>query len=402
MPRHHAAVWLAGLWLMSAAPALAQPGRSFEPAQRRFAFGGDLSALLAPADNHSYFNYTDYERDALRLARLRLYGEARAHPTLSFVGEIRTENLASVDVAALYLRWRPLVAHPVTIQAGRIPPVIGSFNRRAYGRDNVVFGQPLAYQYLTALRADALPATRLELLEMRARGWSPVYGIGSQQPGPGLPLASASEWDTGIEASWESERVTLAGAVTRGSPAQPVVRDTNSGLMWSGRMAARVASAVVGVSGARGEWLSESARRAAGLPDTPAAQALIGVDAEFGSGPWLLRGEWLHSRFTLPLAAEAGTALSLSSTGAFLEGRYRLHPRWQLGLRAERLDFSRIAHPLTDGPTTWDAPVSRAEAALGLRVTRQLEVRLGWQHNWRDGGRIRERGMPVGGVLYWF
>jgi len=36
--------------------------------------------------------------------------------------------------------------------------VIGAFARQAYGRDNLVIGTPLAYQYLTSLRPDALPA----------------------------------------------------------------------------------------------------------------------------------------------------------------------------------------------------------------------------------------------------
>ena len=42
-------------------------------------------------------------------------------------------------------------------------------------------------------------------------------------------------------------------------------------------------------------------------------------------------------------------------------------------------------------PTTWDAPVDRAEAAIGFRVTRKLEVRGGYQYDWRSGGRVRER-----------
>jgi hypothetical protein len=46
--------------------------------------------------------------------------------------------------------------------------------------------------------------------------------------------------------------------------------------------------------------------------------------------------------------------------------------------------------------------VNRVEAVLGFRAHRHLELRGGWQQNWRDGGRVRERGLPVFAVLGWF
>src|SRR5438445_5776950 len=42
------------------------------------------------------------------------------------------------------------------VQIGRIPPTFGAFARRTYANDNPLIGYPLAYQYLTSLRADAL------------------------------------------------------------------------------------------------------------------------------------------------------------------------------------------------------------------------------------------------------
>jgi hypothetical protein len=58
---------------------------------------------------------------------------------------------------------------------------------------------------------------------------------------------------------------------------------------------------------------------------------------------------------------------------------------------------------LFDGvPTSWDAGVERVEGVLGFRVNRHIELRGGWQHNWRDGGRVREAGLPVVAFLAWF
>jgi hypothetical protein len=383
--------------------AQAPPGHAHELGRGGLAFGGEITAIVSPADEHAYFNYTDYDRDGLRMARVRLFGEWHLVDRLSIVGEVRTENADHVSAPAFFVRWQPSAAHPVSIQAGRIPPVTGGHARRAYGRDNLVFGEPLAYQYLTSLRPDALPGTRADLLAMRARGWQPSYPLGSQALRPGLPLASASSWDTGVQLAWEPGAVSLAGAVTRGSPAAPVVRETNGGLMWSGRTAVTLPPGVtIGVSGARGEWLSDQARAAAGLAGLDAMQSLLALDAEYGSGPVLVRAEWMRSTFGLPMPGEA-RPLALGASAVFAEGRYRMHPRLQIGLRAEHLGFSTIA--LTPGGTatlTWDAPVDRLEVAAGVRATRQLEVRVGWQHNWREGGRVRERGVPVAGAYYWF
>jgi hypothetical protein len=38
-----------------------------------------------------------------------------------------------------------------------------------------LIGYPLAYQYLTSLRADSLPLNANELIAMRGRGWLSSY-----------------------------------------------------------------------------------------------------------------------------------------------------------------------------------------------------------------------------------
>jgi hypothetical protein len=127
-------------------------------------------------------------------------------------------------------------------------------------------------------------------------------------------------------------------------------------------------------------------------------QTMIGTDVEYGQGRTLVRGEWLRSRFDVPLIGSIGP---LTATSGFVEGRYRFHPRWQVSARAERIDFSEI--PSSQGVATpWDAPVHRVELDIGYRAARNFEVRAGLQHNHRDGGRVRQRNYPALQVLYWF
>ncbi|MEZ5315840.1 MAG: hypothetical protein R2752_00405 [Vicinamibacterales bacterium] len=390
---------------VAAGPAGAQvPADPGTAAVRPVAVGGELTASLAPADTDAFFNYTDYEHDTLRIARLRLLAEWRPHPRLSFAGELRTENGDGLDAAAWYVRWRPLAGHDLTIQAGRLPPLLGAYPRRAYGRDNLVAGAPLAYQYLTALRPDALPRTVADLLRMRGRGWQPSYPLGSATLAPGVPLVSAFRWDTGVQATWRHGWAELSGAVTAGSAAVPVVGETNGGRQWSGRLAvAPPGGPALGVSASTGAWIDDDVL--ALLPpgvDASHDERVVGLDAEYGVGRWLMRAEWTRAAFDLPLAGGTGPALSLVSHAVFGEARYRWHPRWQAAVRAETLNFSRVVRPVDGARVTWDAPVRRVEVSVGYRATRRLELRAGWQHDWRDGGRVRERGYPVASLLYWF
>ena len=83
---------------------------------------------------------------------------------------------------ALYLRIRPWTTRDFDIQVGRVPPTFGAFARRTYANDNPLIGYPLAYQYLTSLRPDAVPANADELLRMRGRGWLSNYSLGDPTP----------------------------------------------------------------------------------------------------------------------------------------------------------------------------------------------------------------------------
>jgi hypothetical protein len=392
------AALVAGLAGRAAAQAIDRP---YALAIGPVSLGGEVSAVLGPADDTVFFNYTDYEHNALRMARLRLAAEWRLRPALSLLGEVRAENLDDIEAAGLYVRWRPWADRGWTVQAGRVPPVIGAFARRAYGRDNPLPGTPLAYQYLTSLRPDALPAVPDDLLRMRGRGWRPSYPIGAATIAPGVPLVQAVRWDTGVQLSWRSARWDAAGAVTRGAPAVPVVAETNGGVQISGRVAAHLPGGLMlGVSGAQGAWIDEQAlSHRPGDAGQDFLQRVWGLDVEYGAGRWLWRGEWVAAAFDLPLAT-AGATMRLAAHSGFAELRYRPAPRWQLAARAGRLGFGRLDGAATG--TRWEHPVSRLEASLGFRVSRQLDARVGWQHNWRDDGRGTSRGYPALQLLYWF
>ena len=145
--------------------------------------------------------------------------------------------------------------HGFDIQVGRVPPTFGAFARRTYAADNPLIGYPLAYQYLTSLRADALPANADELLRMRGRGWLSNFSVGNPAPDRGVPLVNAFRWDTGVQVHAGDRRAsTRPASVTTGTLANPLRRrrQRRPADRRTRRRSARSPGLIIGASAARG------------------------------------------------------------------------------------------------------------------------------------------------------
>jgi hypothetical protein len=366
----------------------------------RLSVGVEIVATIGDEDDVAFFNYTDYEHNVLRMMRLALSAAWRPAERVALVAEVRAEDFDTVRPYAAYVRVRPWQSIGLDIQAGRIPPAFGSFGRRTYYADNPLIGYPLAYQYLTSVRADAVPATIDDLLRMRGRGWQLTYPVGSQEPAPGVPLVSGFRWDTGVQAHWTARPFEVTGAITAGTLSDPHLPDNNGGKQLSARAAVHpTVGLVVGTSAARGDWLSSDVKRLLPDPDRSYAQTAFGADAEYSRDHWLVRAELVWSRFNIPLAATT-TVEDLDSLGMWVEGRYRLTPRITIAGRLDRLTFSEVVRD--DLAIEWDAPVDRVEADLSYYIQRNLLARVAVQHASRDGGRVRSRTYLAGQLAYWF
>lgn len=381
------------------------PSEPLVLANGAIAISGTVSAAIGPDDEPGYFNYTDYEHTPLRMFRAVVTAAWYPSAHVGVLTDLRLEN-TDFTAHAWYIRLRPWLGRAFDVQIGRIPPSFGSYTRRSYGADDPFIGYPLAYQYLTTVRDDALPANANNVLRQRGRGWLVRYPIGNTTPTAGLPLASAFRWDTGVQVRIGARPVEASVGLTQGTLSTPRVEDDNDGKQVSGRLAVYPAPGVVlGFSAAHGEFVSRGATSA--LPPSatggPSTQLAFGADAEFSLGHWLLRSEAVVSAWRVPAVQTPFIQDRLTAVGAWLEGRYRLSPRWYVAGRADHLGFSRlIGSPPADQPTTWDAPVTRGEIAVGYYLRRNIVARAEYQYNWRDGGRPRERGLASAQILYWF
>jgi hypothetical protein len=330
----------------------------------------------------------------MRLTRIDVTTDVRVTDRVSFLGEVRSENGERIRPYALFVRVHPWKNRPIDIQAGRIPPSFGAFSRRAYANGNLLIGYPLAYQYLTSIRADAVPASVDELLRMRARGWRPSYSLGSQAVETGMPLISAFRRPTGVQVRVGSERLMASAAVTNGTISDPQTKNNNGGRQISGRVQWEpVVGLVLGGSGARGPYLSDSVRELLGQPHSSTERA-FGYDAEYSRDHWLVRTEGVWNRWQVPTLP-----VPLDAKSAFVEGTYKVRPGMFVAARADRLTFNRVTG--STQTRTWDAPITRLEVGLGYYIQRNLLGRVTSQYNTRDGGLIRKRNQFTVQLQYW-
>jgi hypothetical protein len=361
-----------------------------------------VAASIAPRDT-AFFDYTSYEGEPLRRFSLNLSASLAVARPAAILLEARTDNLERPRVYALYLRLRPWAERSFDVQVGLVPPVFGAFGRRPYGSGNPLIGYPLAYQYLTTIRPDAVPGSADDLIRVRGFGWLVRYPVGNPQAGAGLPMVDGQRWDTGVEIRVGREPIQFAAAVTQGSLSHPRVRDDNDGKQVSGRLqGAPVTGLVLGLSLASGEYPDREL--AADLPPPEAArtrrQRAAGLDFEYSRGHAVVRAEAIWTSWDLPAIDPPRIEGGVGARALSLEATYRLAPGLDVAARFDRVGFEEI-----QGSTrrdSWDAPVTRVEAGVVYALRRGLLLKAVYQRNWRDAGPRGRRGFPSAQLLWRF
>lgn len=374
--------------LLGAAGGFAQETDSEE---RRFLYGGEVVANIAPMDP-GYFNQTDYGDDSLRLFRLNLALEVRPTEKLSFLAEIRSDNLSAPRPYALYARIRPWRERAFAVQVGRIAPVFGAFLRRRYEIDNPLIGYPIPYQYPTVIRPDSAPADLDELLAHRGYGAQVRYPIGDTSVAAGLAQVNPIRWDAGVSVNVGSDPVALAVAFTQGTISDPLVEDDNDGKQIAARLGWRPAFGWdLGLSASSGDYVSDEVMDLlSGSPQS--RQTAIGADGEFARGSWILRGEAIWCSWDVP-TLQTGP---LGALGFLAEGRYKVRPGLYFAAGVSGLRFEEVSS------VTWDSPVTRFEGGVGYSFHRNLLAKVTIQYNTRDATRVTNRWIPAAQLLFWF
>jgi hypothetical protein len=394
----------ASVWLASVATACAQwlPSTPVTWFGGRLVVSGDASVAMSTSDHDTYFNYSDYQNDTMRLVRLGLGAQLKLGARVTAVAEVRSEGEVTggpwrVYPISSFIRVRPSGGSSLSVAAGIIQPAFGAFVARRYGADNLLIGYPLAYQYATGVRADALPATADEVIRNRARGWSPRYSIGAVAGVSGLPAVNTTGWSPGVEVSAGAGRVSGTVAVTRGGLAAPGSASWDGRWEVTGRAEYRpTPGLVIGASGAHGGFID------AGLTpivDTAAAnrdprESAAGADVEYSWGYWLVRAETILGWRTYPAFQAPFLNEPLRTVAFETEIRYKIRPGFYAAARFGHLAFSSIQG--STATTSWDANTSRVETGLGYSFTRNVLVKTVYQYNRRDS--VRHPSLHLGAV----
>ena len=400
---------LAVVLVCAAAASAAAQGLPHTPVtllDGRVELSGSASAAVASGGTDTAFNAGDYDQDTMRLAEFALGATFTLHPSAIVTADVRAAGGAGtswyVRPSTLLLGLRPLAGLPVTLSAGVMQSPFAHTGRQGYGRDNLLIGLPLVYQYPSSLRVPAGDGGGgayggygvASDHGAATSGGDGSYGYGAR----GLPVIDPRGWNAGVRLDAGGERAGAAVALTRGTLSNPFSRGESAGWEVSGRATAQpVAGLVLGASLARGQYVTASEGREA-LRETA-----IGADGEYSRGYWLVRAEVVHSRREAPPDADAvpGIGEPLNVTGLDVEGRYRLLPGVYLAARVGHLWFAPV--PSSGGSAGWDDNVGRFEGGLGWSLSRPILVKLSYQYNRRDGRAApSELQRAAAQVLVWF
>jgi hypothetical protein len=190
--------------------------------------------------------------------------------------------------------------------------------------------------------------------------------------------------------------------VTSGTLSNPRLDDDNDGRQIAGRVAWHPAVGLtLGASGARGAFVTRDIVNAyeEALGPHDYTQEAVGVDGEYSRGYWIVRGEAILSRWTIPKINMPFIDRPLGArTGTSKDGT--------ASVRASSRPPARraVLHRITgSGCSAASPPVGRARHAHRAGRRRQPPAQphraAVVQHNWRDGGRVQQRTYVSGAAL---
>ena len=260
-----------------------------------------------------------------------------------------------------------------TSRPGRIPPTFGAFSRRAYANGNPLIGYPLAYQYLTSLRPDAVPRQRRRVVaHARARMAAELSELGRSDH------RHRHAADHRISMGHRRRRCASVPRVSqrqrRRSPTAPCPIRAPTTTTAASRSPARLQWRAGRRLGAR------RVRGARPLSGGPAWRGIAwaaphrrtsrrsGSTRNISRDHWLVRGEGIWNRWQMPTIARPLDATS-AIRRRHVQGVARLSSR-----RAGSIISASAADVAVARQTrTWDAPVTRAgKRASAYYVRRNL------------------------------
>jgi len=347
----------------------------------QFNIGGQASAYILKAQRSgSQYSLND-GRPAFGW-RGDIFFDAEISDNIFFLSNFRMVQDDAVHVDLFALRFTGLAGPALNAEIGEIDVPFAGLGERRFPKSNPFFSLPLGREHFTTLcRSDY----KLWLFDSR-----------HSAAGDGVRLIEGALYDIGVKAFGNTGILEYAIAITNGAPSlsssyAPGGLNPNRGFGKYARVALTpITGLTAGVSFARGQFLPSGTNPFYGgsysgkFDPAEYFQEILGVDLAYSTGHFEFYGEGFHNRWAF--ADEYGS--DLRATGFSGEIRYVPATRLSLAARVGGLFFNRIQASVYgpdylivfyDGP--WDRDMMRLEVAAGYRVTREVLVKVVYQHN---------------------
>ncbi len=325
-------------------------------------------------DRDSKINSNFRGDDPFHPVRITAFAESWIHPRfgifLEFLwdqGAYHSGGDTKPRVNGAYALARPWDTDKLLFKIGMIPSDFGSWAPRTYGDVNPLVGIPLMYHYRTPANSSTVAATYEEIRDRAgARG---------------LPILYDACWPFGITAFGFAGDFEYSLMLTKESPSSPRSFTSRGGNV-AGRLAWNPSPAVtVGGSFSFGRYLP---RDAAGLPDGTEThdvmQKILGADMRYSRGWTEINGELARNWWENPLLDD-----DLACTAGYLELKQKLSPGLFLAARYDRITYDELTD--SAGKFSWGYNLTRIETGAGYYFTRDILLKLVWQHNnYQDEG----------------
>jgi hypothetical protein len=355
--------------------------------------GGTATITHTEGERARILNRMNRNDNTFNGLRLNLMAEAPLSENVTVNLEYLIDEAASSSSALTFLRpWVQFTNVAgrdwLNVQVGMLPLAFGTWGERAAGSSNPVIGVPLMSGYHTSLRFDILPPNGDSLWARRGRGQLGINYMDPRGSGfKGMPTIYEACWDTGIEVYGARGIFEYSAALTYGVPSVPIMNGNENnnepgaiGRIGLSRLPGALFGARLGVSGTTGSYMPDTAVLPPGHENEEYDQVAWGVDAEYGIGPVVTRGEASWNRWELPenTTPERWLPAHVDNLGWYVETKVTVAPGLFVGGRLDGMDFSDITSP--DGRTDdWDLDVTRYEVGAGYRPARHWEVRYVYQ-----------------------
>lgn len=326
--------------------------------------------VVRNSQEYDITNYTFRGFSTFHTMRTRLFFDGTVDENTAFFAQVLI-NLNTFQLYGAYARFSNLAKNYLNAQVGLIPIPIGSYGPRTYSDKNPLIGTPLLYNFHTALEPSRLGENGT-IAELRDAKTNRTYY--------GAPVIYDACWSTGAEFYGNINKFEYSLGLLFGSVSKPSIDQTRDLPQFTTHLVYNFQPGLkLGISAYTGPYLTKSELDEYSVitpnPD-PEDYFNTGLGYEFYFAKRLLEiySEGYSVQWEYPGLPD------LKALAAYVETKYKFHPRWYGAARFDLFEPGKI--DVSPGvEEKWDNPLKRYEFGIGYKPSRTCTIKAVTQLN---------------------